>query len=476
MQFRKQAYAHPIHHVTVKQLVKLKSGVVESYMILYIRPNDAEKPLLFRELLNYFEMNGGHSLSWQRQVARAVGLFYDFCVEKAPLYKNDNNVTDTLRGFIQCSLSGDAGLGWTPTKAKTVKRYVGFIMEFSRYLELDGTLYESAAKTHKEYFYRAQMMRSNSLLGHVTNVNKVAARLQAASTDHIFKFSKSTDTTNVKVKAFPRELIAPLLNEGFQLENGEENIGAKLLTILMLFGGMRNSEPFHLWFNDFNIYPTTGTLEILLHHPSDSACNIPPYKKKTRYNYLVERRMLPRNNNKNPHSLYAGWKNLALDNDFSTPIRLIHSDAESLFLKLYKTYMQQRQVAMLAYKAKHGNEHPFFFVKMGNTDDIGAPLSMNAYIKYLRAACGRLRKAGYDVTYGAEYGFTPHAMRHWFASVLEEVDTPKKVIQELMNHRSILSQEIYKSSTNESIDSALNKIANTYLLELNGASKNNENK
>lgn len=467
MQFRKQAYSYPIHHVTVKQLVKLKSGVVESYIILYIKPKDTEKPLLFRELLNYFEMNGGHSQSWQRQVARAVGLFYDFCVEKVPLYKNDNNITDTLRGFIQCSLSGDIGLGWVPTKANAVKRYVGFIMEFSRYLELDGTFYHSAAQTHKEYFYRARMMRGNSLLGHVTNVNKVAARLQATSTDHIFKFSKNTDTTKVRVKIFPRELIAPLINKSFKLANGEENIGAKLLTILMLFGGMRNSEPFHLWFNDFNIYPTTGTLEILLHHPSDSACNIPPYKKKTRYNYLIERGMLPRNNNKNSNSLYAGWKNLALDNNFTTSIRLIHYDAEKLFLKLYKIYIQQRQAAMFTYNKKHGNEHPFFFVKMGNTDDIGAPLSMHAYIKYLKAACIRLRKAGYDVTYGAEYGFTPHAMRHWFASALEGVETPKKVIQELMNHRSILSQEVYKSSTKESINSVLNKITNTYHLKFN---------
>lgn len=471
MQFRQQAYAHPIHHVTVKQPVKLKSGVVESYMIVYIKPKDAEEPLLFRELLNYFEKNGGYSISWQRQVARAVGLFYDFCVEKAPLYKNDNNVTDALRGFIQCSLLGDGGLGWTPAKAKTVKRHVGFIMEFSRYLGLDGALYSSAVKTHREYFYRARMMKDNSLLGHVINVNKVAARLQATSTDHIYKFSKSADTVNVRVKAFPGELIAPLLNEGFKLENGEENIGAKLLTILMLFGGMRNSEPFHLWFNDFNIYPSSGILEILLHHPSYSACNIPPYRKKTRFNYLFERGMLPRNNNANTHSLYAGWKNLALDSNFTTPIRLVHSDAEALFVKLYGIYMQQRQVAMLAYKAKHGNEHPFFFVKMGNTDDIGAPLSMNAYIKYLKAACVRLHKAGYDATYGAEHGFTPHAMRHWFASVLEEVDTPKKVIQELMNHRSILSQEIYKSAAKESIDLALNRIASTYLIKLNEVSK-----
>ncbi|TOO89467.1 hypothetical protein CGH27_26975, partial [Vibrio parahaemolyticus] len=91
----------------------LKSGVTNHFIVLYIKPLGSEKPVVFRELINYFETNS-NSGSWQRQVARAIGLFYDFCVEKAPAYKNDNNVADTIRGFIQCSLSGDSGLGWTP--------------------------------------------------------------------------------------------------------------------------------------------------------------------------------------------------------------------------------------------------------------------------------------------------------------------------------------------------------------------------
>ncbi|TOC32733.1 hypothetical protein CGJ88_23030, partial [Vibrio parahaemolyticus] len=105
-----------VHHVTVKQKIKLKSGVTNHFIVLYIKPLGSEKPIVFRELINYFETNS-NSGSWQRQVARAIGLFYDFCVEKAPAYKNDNNVADTIRGFIQCSLSGDSGLGWTPSSA-----------------------------------------------------------------------------------------------------------------------------------------------------------------------------------------------------------------------------------------------------------------------------------------------------------------------------------------------------------------------
>ncbi|ENM3791274.1 tyrosine-type recombinase/integrase [Vibrio cholerae] len=467
MKFRKQSYAHPVHHVTVKQKIKLKSGVTNHFIVLYIKPLGSEKPIVFRELINYFETNS-NSGSWQRQVARAIGLFYDFCVEKAPAYKNDNDVADTIRGFIQCSLSGDSGLGWTPSSAKTVRRNVGYILDFSRYIGLNGTLPKSPSKIHKEYFFRASQVKNNSFLSHVTDVNKVAARLQATSIDHIFKFSKSTTTTTNKVSQFPEDLIEPLLNEGFKLRNGRENIGAKMITMLLIFGGLRESEPFHLWFNDFNIYPSSGKLEISLHHPSESSCDIPPYKNKSRAEYLLERGLLPRDNENNSNSYYAGWKDLALDKDYTTPIRLIHEDAEILFVKLFKQYMHEREVCMRDYKAKYGYEHPFFFVKTGDVNDLGAPMSINSYLKAFKQACKRLRKLGYYVEEGAKNGIAPHSMRHWFASILEEAGVPPKVLQDMMNHRSILSQEIYKSANKRAIDEALKNVAGVYLLSLKG--------
>lgn len=447
-------------------MVKLKSGITSSYIVLYIKPIGSEKVILFKELLSYFEMHSGYSLSWQRQAARALGLFYDFCVVKAPIYKNDNNVADTLRGFIQCSIAGDPDLGWVPSKIRTIRKYVSYIMDFSRYLELEGILPKPTPKIHIEYFYRAFAIKQNSSLSHIINIDKVAKSSQAKSLDHIFKFPKNASATSIKITQFPEELIESLLNQGFKLKNGEENIGAKMLTILMLFGGMRNSEPFHLWFNDINIFPKTGNLEILLHHPSDSNCNIPPYRKKTRYQYLQERKMLPRNHKNNLNSFYAGWKNLALDNNLTTEIKIIHSDIEALFIDLYKKYMQQREICLRSYSAKNGHDHPFFFVKTGDPNDLGAPLSMSSYIKSLKAASTRLNNLGYNSLYGAENGISPHAMRHWFASMLTEVSIDPKVIQTLMNHRSILSQEVYKSSTKRMIDKALSDIAHAYIIKL----------
>lgn len=466
MKFREQAYAYPLHHVTVKQMVKLKSGITLSYIILYIKPIGSETVILFEELLAYFKMYSGDSLSWERQTARAVGLFYDYCVVKAPIYNNDNNVVDTIRGFIECSISGDPDLGWVPSKIRTIRRYVSYIMEFSRYLEIDCILPKPTSKIHIEYFYRAFAVKENSSLSHIIDVDSVSKTLQAKSSDHIFKFPKHANTTYVKIHQFPEELIEPLLNEGFKLKNGEENIGAKILTILMLFGGMRNSEPFHLWFNDINIFPKSGNLEILLHHPSDSNCNIPPYRKKIRSIYLLERKMLPRNHKNNPHNYYAGWKNLALDNNLTTEIKIIHDDVESLFIDLYKKYMRQREICIRAYKTKNGHDHPFFFVKTGDPDDLGAPLSMSSYIKSLKAASLRLSNLGYDSSYGADNGISPHAMRHWFASILTEVGVDPKVMQSLMNHRSILSQEVYKSSNKRMIDTALSDITHAYIIKL----------
>lgn len=466
MKFREKAYAYPLHHVTVKQMVKLKSGVTSSYMILYIKPIESEAVIVFKELLAYFEMYSGYSLSWQRQVARAIGLFYDFCVVKTPIYKNDNNVVDAIRGFIQCSISGDPDLGWVPTKIRTIKKYVSYILEFSKYLKLEGTLPQSTSNIHIEYFYQALAVKEKSPFSHIISEASVSKNLQAKSLDHIFKFPKHANVTSIKIAQFPEELIEPLLNKGFKLKNGEENIGAKMLTILMLFGGMRNSEPFHLWFNDINIFPKSGNLEILLHHPSDSSCNIPPYRKKTRSIYLLERKMLPRNHKNNPNKYYAGWKNLALDNNLTTEIKMIHKDIEDLFIELYKKYMEQREICIRAYKTKHGHDHPFLFVKTGDHDDLGAPLSMSSYIKFLKAASLRLSNLGYDSIYGSNNGISPHAMRHWFASILTEVGIDPKVMQFLMNHRSILSQEVYKSANKRMVDTALSNFANAYTIKL----------
>lgn len=449
-------------------MVKFKSGVMDSYIVLYMSPVGASTPIVFRELFTYFEKNGDNGLSWQRQVARAVGLFYDFCIEKAPIYKTDNTVADAVRGFVQCSLSGDEGLGWLPSKSKIVKRNLGYIMDFSRFLELDGIIPESVKGTPIHYFYRANAIKSNVLLSHVTNVGKVARRLSETSYDHIYKFGKSTNITSMQITTFPDELIEPLLNEGFKLRDGSENIGAKMLTILMIFGGMRNSEPFHLWFNDFNIFPRTGNLEILLHHPSDSACDIPPYKSKTREIYLLERGLFPRTDKRNSNSYHAGWKDLALDNNLTTPIRIIHKDVERLFITLYKKYMKQREECVAVYKASHGHDHPFFFVKTGDPADMGAPLSMKSYIASLKGATKRLQKQGYEsAEYGFEYGISPHPMRHWFATMLEEAGVKEKVIQNLMNHRSILSQEVYKSASKRSIDEAMVNVARQYLININ---------
>ncbi|MDP2588239.1 site-specific integrase [Vibrio splendidus] len=441
---------------------------MDSFIILYINPVGAINPIVFRELLAYFEQNGGYGLSWQRQVARAVGLFYDFCVEKAPAYKNDNNVSDAIRGFVQCSLNGDERLGWLPTKAKTVKRNLACIMEFSTFLEANGVLPKNIKGTPKHYFYRASAIKSNVLLSHVTDVSKLAKRLSANSYEHIYKFRKDTDVTSVPLSTFPEELIEPLLNEGFKLNDGSENIGAKMLTILLIFGGMRNSEPFHLWFNDFNIFPKSGNLEILLHHPSDSTCNIPPYKGKTRYHYLLERGLLPRTDKRNTNSYYAGWKDLALDSNYTTDIRIIHKDVEQFFIRLYKEYMRQRESYVAIYRANHGHDHPFFFVKTGDPADLGAPLSMKSYISSLKRATKRLKKLGYEsAEYGFKYGISPHPMRHWFATILEESGVKPKILQDLMNHRNILSQEVYKSATKRAIDEAINNVANNYRISIN---------
>ncbi|MBZ2161606.1 site-specific integrase [Alteromonas stellipolaris] len=467
MKFRERNYAYPLHHVTVKQRVKLKSGKLDHFIVLYVKPKNSTSPIIFKELFNFFSHRNSKSLSWQRHVARAIGLFFDYCIEKACVYKNDNNVADAIRGFVECSLSGDSQLGWAPSSVGVVKRNLAYIMDFSK-----GTSEQIGASLlpvddgdiRLRYFYRAYEVKQNSLLSHVTDVKSVAARLRATSSEHIYQFSRPPNIRNLKL--FPEDLIEPLFKYGFTKSDGSEDLGTKMLTALLLFGGMRESEPFHLWFNDFSIYPSTGKLAIFLHHPSEASCNIPPYKNMLRKEYLMERHLKPRNDKATSKSYHAGWKDLAVDNFHRTEIALIHEVVEQHFVLWWSRYMELRQNCMKSYVKKHGVEHPFFFVKTGDKNDLGAPLSISAYIKALKRAVARLEKMGYMAEWGVSDGIAPHPMRHWFITKLSENDVSNKIIQELANHRNILSQEIYKGTTAKEIDLALRKISNSYAINL----------
>jgi site-specific recombinase XerD len=70
------------------------------------------------------------------------------------------------------------------------------------------------------------------------------------------------------------------------------------------------------------------------------------------------------------------------------------------------------------------------------------------------------------VEWGYEDGVSPHPMRHWFITKLEENDVENKIIQGLANHRNILSQEIYKGATAKQIDESLSKISKNYTINL----------
>lgn len=467
MKFREMNYAYPMHHTTVKQRVKLKSGKLDEYIILYIKPVGVESPIVFKELFNFFAANGSKSLSWQRQVARAVGLFYDYCIVKASVYKNDNSVADAIRGFIESAIAGDTELGWTPSSIDVVKRNRNYIIDFSKYAsESQGEkLLPSNSNTKLRFFYQAYEVKQNILLSHLIDVKNVASKLQAKSNDHIYQFNRSPNSRHIQL--FPEDIIEPLFKYGFKLSKGDgEDLGTKMLTALLLFGGMRNSEPFHLWFNDFSIYPSTGQLAIFLHHPSDAACNIPPHKNMLRKEYLMQRKLKPRNDRATSKSYHAGWKDLAVDNNHRTEIRLIHKEIESHFIHWWSEYMHLREVCMKSYKQKHGFEHPFFFIKTTDKDELGAPLSINAYVKALKRAVVRLSKKGYAVDWGYIDGVSPHPMRHWFITKLEENNVSPKIIQNLANHRNILSQEVYKGATAKEIDFALNQISENITLNL----------
>jgi hypothetical protein len=361
-------------------------------------------------------------------------------------------------------------LFWPPCGVKTSKKLVVALKDFVDWCMTKGIVGETEAykkslikqreSGYMKYLYAATRIQTKSFFSHVIDVKALALKLKKQEEDMILKTDNSTVPTVKGVKEFPSWLIPDLLEYGFVTKNKdgieEENLTAKFITVLHLFGGTRISEPFHLWFNDV-IPQTDGSCKVILSHPSDSLTNMIGEPDMHREIYLRMRGLLPRDTRGLPKAYYSGWKNLAVDESLQCPVFFLHSSAENLIREMYFPYLTYRANMMKIYEAIHGVEHPFLFVN-SQGEHAGSPYSMAAYRKALTAAYDRLeKKFGYEIPRGRRFGTHPHGMRHFFGQVLTDSGIAMKIIQKAMRHRSILSQGVYTEPKDALVEKVLNE-------------------
>jgi len=451
------------------------------------------QPQVFQPLVDYLQSHQSKSLLWKRRVARSVGLFFDFSKSFAfdEITSARNRHSSTLQAFIQALQIGtipqdgidESGLFWAPMSAnmvaETARHPDGFVAFMANNLDdikeshplkaLADTFSDrpSDGSTMLRFLLTAKRLSSRSFMQHLKDEREVAVDQKRRSRGALGIESKAGGYRTVKAMSF--QLISELMEYGF-IKNGNatdlferEDVTAKMIFILLVGGGLRRSEPLHMWFNDVT-YPTIDGKERcmpVLRHPSQASTFIAG-ENMTRMQYLRQRGLSPRHIAVGK-SMRAGWKNLPTDDTTATTqVYFIHQNLEQLFASYHHYYLNVRRELVTFRKARGEVDHPFLFVSNGEDRNtgrsyIGSPYSQKSFTHAFARALTRVeRVTGTSIIRGKRHGTTPHALRHAYAMLLIKAGAPQKAIQKALHHRSILSQEVYTEPEWEDVNAALN--------------------
>jgi hypothetical protein len=418
----------------------------------------------------------GISDSWRTQSVQSIRLLLDYAIVNKDSFDNPKDMFVALSnriydGTIDEQGNDPTGLRWKPQSNEYGNKIIYHITQFSEWLydSTDGNSEllnpkRPATKSERILNLAAYNHRVNkSFLGHTySNDHKKQSINEARNVGNRKTHSISDFDPN---KAFREDKIWELLSNGFAKQGvpishppqEKFNLSNVLITMLLHFGGLRTSEPFHIYIYD--IIPNEGLEQIRVYHPREG---LAPewYRKKTkqpnanRQTFLREQYGLePRW--KHPKSTYnAGWKNPTVNSEgkYFNVFMFGSKGIEDMFFKLFLVYIRTRV------EPKPGREHPFLF-----TNKNGDPLSMNSFKDAHKAAVEKIY-----ITPLLNYGGTPHCHRHAYGTRLKDSGIDLYMIKTCMHHASIESQETYKHDKPKDIIDALSH-ASTQLEEQNNS-------
>lgn len=349
--------------------------------------------------------------------------------------------TALLRGFFEALVVGDPALGWVKLQHRSAVLYFEAVNMFADWLMDEGKSFLSSESeaVHPNprierrlgwYQQLASMQRQvkTNMLAHlypstrrgrgVTKQRRVDPRR-----DHGRKGS-STKQGSAWGKAMDFE-------EFNRLIRNERNIRDLLLWLLLGAGGLRLSEPLHLFCTD--IRAEGREAEVLLAHPSEGAVPTVSASGQSRLTfrraYLDEQyRLTPRHDLPLSHSLHAGWKGMAIEDqeNMCSRVTWLLPMYGVLFWRAHQQYMKMR--SRIADRS-----HPYYFVNLRR--NIGAPLTYENAKATLERLTSRLAIRGHR---------NPHSLRHMYGHTMENrFGLPLHVVQRAMHHVSPESTVIY---------------------------------
>lgn len=294
---------------------------------------------VFEQLLKYQIKYSHKSKTWHNKLIQSVSLLFDY------MNANPNNYVsakDFFELFAEAIYSGTideegndpSGLYWLPKKAQTANPLLSSLSDFSDWLYINYKTeqlnpWREATRYEERLKYMALINRSErSFLGHLDDIHDIS---ETAKTVRNVVTHKNPYAVRNGTKAFPEDKIEKLLREGFKkTRKGYEldlidgyNWRDIAITILMHYGGLRHSEPFHLWVQDVIPDPEDPDMAIVrIYHPSEGKAPH-DFKNPSTGKYVTDRAsylklkygLIPRNQYASSNKRFAGWKNPRLDDE-----------------------------------------------------------------------------------------------------------------------------------------------------------------
>lgn len=438
--------------------------------ILFLRHADGEiRP--YWPLYDYELFQWTRSQTWQNELCRAVGLFWDYgrsrsCAE--PIDElSASALRDLFRAFFRSLVNGTVDLNctdplmlyWLPQTVQFVRKTVSRIEDFVAWLSMERGIVNPLAPARGPSlpasgsgnvpFDNARRFR---LLGHLGG--KKGAR---GSIVTLPDSSSAIGAAGPRVAVpFPAMKMEALLWDGLRRPGtsgqslDDYDCRAMMIALAQAYGGLRIHEVLHLWVTDVIQDPERpDQASIFLYHPVRGLAYADGLngrlERVTREQKLLRDYGLPPRT-RGCGSYRLGWKNSSVHT--SDQYALIHwTDpvAAKLFLKLVFYYVARRETIMVRRRALGFGDHPFLLVserearsRADGASFIGAPASIGSYRDSLRSAVSRI-----GLPYRKDAGTTSHGLRHFYAYTLRLLGPSRKVMQIGLRHRHPYSQDVY---------------------------------
>lgn len=433
-------------HVTVRARVFRDSHGAYAEIPVIITEYGVLMPLVTYMITKaYFK-----SASWKQKLAQAVGMLLDYASVNHLHFVRPDELFESFVARLYTGTANGEGhdpgqLYWMGMNTPLIRQLTNLLSDFSDWIAKQQQSqpinpWREASQGEEILAWAAwEKRRNHSIFSHTVTYDLAALHNKRAR-QTLLKRTPVVDRGAVKY--FPEDKVEDLLFKGFIVPGKQNsprleerlNLRDILITLLMNCGGLRVSEPFHLFAHDVlpdPYHPERAYVRVF--HPEEGLapqdwldakgkplhCNRTAYLKG-KYGLMPRKRYYPTD------AMHAGWKGNVLEADGKfMPVFWCPTWTGELFMKLWVLYMAKR--------SRLRCDHPFAFVT-----ETGKPYAIDDFVGQHARAVERI-----GLVVAKMLGTSVHGHRHGYGQRITDYELDPLARKKALHHNSLKSQVVY---------------------------------